>query len=92
MEELNPCPFCGTKPRLEHTTREIKESGNSNELRVYWQVKCGYCGCFRDGGFSEYIINNDGELKLHTRGYEKEPTDARKEAIEKWNERGGNRQ
>ena len=86
-EELKHCPFCGNKPRLEHRTTVRQNDRQKSEILIYWKVSCGYCGCERDGGYSDYIVDDDGQLKLYTVGYSGEPKDARKEAIEKWNRR-----
>ena len=89
MEKLKKCPFCGNKPRLEHTTQKSNARDGIAELSIYWKVICGYCGCFKDGGYSAYHVNDEGKLVLCRKGYEKEPEDARLAAINRWNERLG---
>ncbi|MCM1295597.1 MAG: Lar family restriction alleviation protein [Muribaculaceae bacterium] len=87
MEELKSCPFCGHKPKLTHYTEKANARAGISELSIYWEVRCNYCSCVRDGGYSEYFINDDGQLVLNTKEYEKEPVDARKKAIDEWNRR-----
>ena len=82
-------PFLWQKPRLEHDSSIIRERDNCGEIRISWKVRCQNCGCEKSGGFSDYYINDFGELVLKSKGYEKIPTDARKEAIQKWNTRNG---
>lgn len=89
MENLKACPFCGNKPRLEHTTRISREREGIAEISIYWKVECNYCGCFKDGGYSDYFVGDDGRLEICSKGYEKEPKDARLTAINEWNSRVG---
>lgn len=89
MTEIKNCPFCGSEPKLEHDFSAIRERDNCAEIRISWKVRCNHCGCEKSGGFSDYYINDFGELVLKSGGYEQIPTDAMKEAVKKWNTRSG---
>lgn len=76
MNELKPCPFCGSKPN-------ISKSGvfhSSNEFGVEYAISCPDCHiCFK--GFSKFTVDNVGRVKTNRDGY--------KTIVDKWNTRIG---
>ena len=85
MDNLKPCPFCGTSAVLEHTDLEKCRNRDNGDFLTRWKVKCPNCGITIDGGFTEYIFLKDETLKIMTPNF-----DGRKKAIEMWNRRAGN--
>lgn len=76
MEELKPCPFCGSNPELAECTRELPMS----EEQDIFYVICTHCGC------SPFRIS--GPVNLRYQPNCKVIIDELKmKAIEKWNRR-----
>ena len=84
VEKLEPCPFCGEKPIIEHTKLNIIEHFSDDRLITDWKVYCPRCKIEKLVGSSEYRLNYDETLELISfRG------DGRKDAIKMWNTRVG---
>lgn len=82
MEELKPCPFCGTPPSLELEMRYPNTHGE-REFGVIWEVICPYCGTTkRSSGITKYVVGIEGNLIRC-----KDSTDGRAKAIANWNNR-----
>lgn len=81
--ELNPCPFCGYKPRLENDGFEKCRNKVDGDFITRWRVRCDNCGCMQEGGITEYRISKSEEMIILNH------RDGRKNAIERWNRRAG---
>lgn len=79
---LLPCPFCGHRPRLEHSGIEKCNSRENGDIKTTWKVRCANCGTEKSGGITEYIFWSDETLSIKSEHF-----DGRRKAIEAWNRR-----
>lgn len=82
MPELNPCPFCGHTPKLEHDRIECCRNSENGDLITRWKVRCLNCGIEQIGGVTEYRFMSDETLEIINTHF-----DGRNKAIEYWNRR-----
>lgn len=79
MDELKPCPFCGTIPYIERKPlwRTYKNGSTHGYYGCFeYDIHCDKCGCRVNLGRNDSIYNTEEE--------------ARENAIKAWNKRTDN--
>lgn len=77
MPELKPCPFCGTKPKLEY---DYNLNTSIVDLYLKVTVKCPHCFIYKSEGFTFDKRQSDPILKW---------IEVRDSAVNEWNTRNG---
>lgn len=77
MEELKPCPFCGSEAILVRV--QYGNKLNPTTIIDKWEVRCKN-GCCRSLQYSDEIFHaDDGEIVVEKNGA--------KDAVKSWNRR-----
>lgn len=76
-KEIEPCPFCGGRPRFVVTSTE----GGRALAQINYRFVCGNCGAVTSGYLGRVLVgvNVDGELYIGA--------DDREKTIVAWNRR-----
>lgn len=79
MDELKPCPFCGTNPEIGFDSLRI----NPEEfITCTWFVRCPQCGV-KKTEYAKYRLKIAGSFEIYSDEY-----DGRENVKADWNRRG----
>ena len=79
IEDLKPCPFCGTKPEIGFNDLRINTEGF---ITCTWFVRCIQCGT-KKTEYAKYRLKTDGSFEIYSDEY-----DGRENVKAVWNRRG----
>ncbi len=94
MEQIKPCPFCGSHPVIEQRiiSDPRRREKPAFDISLSWRIRCKQCETEKRAlEETHYRITNAGELEIvpldFSTGEERNPTDGRLEVIKIWNTR-----